>query len=274
MLLPCGHVSSDGAGPPEGVSDTLSSPLMQLFCNPCVASVLLVEAHPHQQARPVPPRVESLSARYTAPCPTCRAVFAAPDVTTIDTSSAGGKGGSGREVGLQSLAEFLRGDSAAAVGEPAAAEAASAAPPAAAAAPGGVSAHAAAPAAAEAPSLVPSTSDVNSAPSAALVEPPVRGGPSPPPPYPPALQEAAGAARQGPRRGRPAAAAATPLLAPLSASVEEASAGDRLGGKLVALVRRLRALPPGERAIVATSWPALRRVIGSALDAQARRGGA
>jgi hypothetical protein len=72
---------------------------------------------------------------------------------------------------------------------------------------------------------------------------------------------------KGRRGGRVAshAHAAPPSRAIVPAPPSVTSAADRLGGKLVALVRRIRALPSGERAVVATSWPALRGIIGAAL---------
>jgi hypothetical protein len=211
----------------------------------------------------------------------------ATEVTTIDASSAGGAGGSGsgREVSVERLSSFLREPATASVIE------------ASLMSPGGdssgrIAAATVAPAdaAAEVPAaggsaagsslaVVPSTRDVNSSASATLIEPPApvnyqfqsraeRDSDSD--------EEDEGISRRlappvaaGGRRHRmriPAAAGSRTFHAPAPV----ASAADRLGGKLVALVRRLRALPPGERAVVATSWPALRQVIGHALIEQVR----
>jgi hypothetical protein len=50
---------------------------------------------------------------------------------------------------------------------------------------------------------------------------------------------------------------------------EKAAKGlDVYGGKIAALMRRLRLMPPGEKAVIATSWPHLRGVVARALREQ------
>lgn len=87
--------------------------------------------------------------------------------------------------------------------------------------------------------------------------------------------------------GEPAAAAggagdAAPdfSLPPLVASTEAANAqalsvkggataaGDLYGAKITTLLRRLRSMPRGDKAVVATSWPKLRPIVASALRAE------
>lgn len=72
------------------------------------------------------------------------------------------------------------------------------------------------------------------------------------------------------------AAPLPPLIAPteavnsvkLSVPGGASAAGELYGAKIATLLRRLRRLPPGDKAVVATSWPRLRPVVAAALRAE------
>ena len=212
--------------------------------------------------------MEDLPPLLRAPCPTCRREFRASEVTTIDvhsSASSSGGVGSGLEVAARSLSAFL---SCERVGG-ADVECGVRLEPQQGASAASITAPVAACSEISLPAGVFSTSHVNSGAAAALVEP--LNDAQPPAAESSETEDHAPMRRvdvhgHPGRRGRPLG---LPLADPTAAvAAPAASAADRLGGKLVALVRRLHALPPGERAVVATSWPALRPVIGAALRSQ------
>jgi hypothetical protein len=143
-----------------------------------------------------------------------------------------GASSSARELAITHLDDFMRGKAAAS-------SAAAAAVGGAAAAEGGAGAGAGAGAAnAAAPSPAPGSD--------------VAAGGSPP------------------REPLPALVAPTEAVNSVKLSVPggASAAGETYGAKIATLLRRLKRMPPGDKAVVATSWPRLRPVIASALRAE------
>jgi hypothetical protein len=239
---------------PESEFSAAVAPCGHLFHTNCIAGWIVSKQNVYGAPVELPSGSESenllekLKSSFRAPCPTCKVDFAVSGVHTVSESAAGcSAGGMGSEVEIVTLAEALtRLSSRGTAGAAGAAGASAAAAAAAAAAGGGGSgsgsgsgsssaATAAGSAAAELPSGVASSEQANSV----------------------ALKDAAESSAQ---QGKRSAAAASSKRKAGSSSLE------LYGGKLACLVRRLRLLPPGEKAVVATSWPHLRTIISEVLS--------
>jgi hypothetical protein len=196
-------------------------------------------------------------------CPLCRSPVAMQDCFSVDIHSTG------QEVGVRSLAGFLAEKAAAAAAAAAGAGAgagaeAHASPPALPGAAGGFDAGTGAGAGADAGAGAQRMSDgsAKGAGKAAAAA---------------AADDSAAAASPA---ARPAAAAAE-APAPLPASVVSsdvansqalalggARAVDTFGGKIATLLRRIKTLPAGDKALVATGFEKLRGLVAEALSAE------
>lgn len=82
--------------------------------------------------------------------------------------------------------------------------------------------------------------------------------------------DVAGAGGSPPREPLPGQVAPTEAVNSVKLSVPggASAAGERYGAKIATLLRRLKRMPAGDKAVVATSWPRLRPVIAAALRAE------
>jgi len=204
--------------------DAVLTPCGHLYCAPCLLGwVATKNAPPGAPAGAAGAAAFKLAPHHCARC-SCGHEYAVRDLYVVDPASAAA---AGRELGLASLADFLRGHGEGA-GE----------------AEGGAGAGAGSTAAGAAKATVETDDDAGCGGSAA--------GPGSLPAG--VLTSEQANAVPLPQLGRSAAAAGGSGVSPASH-----------GAKLTALCRRLRSLPAGEKAIVATSWAAMRALASAAL---------